>query len=150
TDIQAPEEPSMSPRRPASSHRPELPPLSGLELEVMLVVWELGECTSGHVIEAFRRKRELAASTLRNVLANLRAKGYVTPVPTIGRGFLLRPAIQRDAVVRRTLKSLLSALFEGSPKQAIAYLLDDAAISQSDLGELRKQIDARKRQGEKQ
>ena len=60
--------------------------LSGLELEVMLVVWELGECTSGDVIKAYRSRRDLAASTLRNVLAKLRAKGYLKPIPTIVAG----------------------------------------------------------------
>ena len=138
----------MTPRRRTPDRKPDLPVLSGLELEVMLVVWELGECTSGDVIEAFRKKRELAASTLRNVLAKLRAKGYVTPIPSIGRGFLLRPTVAREAVARRTLKTVMSSLFEGSPKQAIAYLLDDAQISQADLNELRKRIDARKREGE--
>ena len=140
----------MTPNRPRSSDKPrkDLPPLGGLELEVMLVVWELGECTSGDVIEAFRKKRDLAASTLRNVLAKLRAKGYVVPIPSIGRGFLLRPTVQREAVARRTLRSLLSSLFEGSPKQAIAYLLDDTRISESDLNDIKRQIEARKRQGE--
>src|SRR5262245_45509537 len=122
----------MTPRRtrPDQAGRTHL---RGLELEVMHVVWELGECTSGDVIAAFRSKRELAASTLRNVLANLRAKGYVQPVPTIGRGFLLRPAVPREDAARRTLKSLLQSWFGGSPRQAIAYMLDDATISDADL-----------------
>jgi BlaI family penicillinase repressor len=136
----------MPPRRRSEQTHP---PLTGLELEVMLVVWELGECTSGDVIAAFRTKRELAPSTLRNVLAKLRAKGYVRPVPSIGRGFLLRPTVRRETVVRRTLKSILSSLFEGSPRQAIAYLLDDTRISDEELAEIRKLIDARKRRGDR-
>jgi BlaI family penicillinase repressor len=125
------------------------PPLGGLELEVMSVVWELGECTSGDVIAAFREKRELAPSTLRNVLAKLRAKGYVKPVPSIGRGFLLRPTVQRETVAQRSLKTLLASLFEGSPKQAIAYLLHDNEITDEDLDGIRKLLDARKRKGER-
>ena len=94
----------MTPSRTPDSKRHRRP-LSGLELEVMLVVWEMGECTSGDVIEAFRKKRDLAPSTIRNVLAKLRAKRYVTPIPSIGRGFLLRPTVQRETVARRTLGS---------------------------------------------
>jgi predicted transcriptional regulator len=138
----------MPTRRPRSEDKHPRPPLGGLELEVMFVVWKLGDCTSGDVIAAFAEKRALAASTIRNVLAKLRAKGYVTPIPSIGRGFLLRPTVERDAFAQRSLKSLLASLFEGSPKQAIAYLLDDTRISQADLDEIRKQIDARKRRGE--
>jgi predicted transcriptional regulator len=111
----------------------------------MQVVWELGECTSGDVIAALGKRRDLAASTVRNVLAKLRAKGYVRPIPTVGRGFLLRPAVQRDAVARRTLGSLLSSMFQGSPTQAIAYLLSDTRLSDADLEEIRRLIDARTR-----
>ena len=137
----------MTPSRTPDS-KSARPPLSGLELEVMLVVWELGECTSGDVIASFSKKRDLAPSTIRNVLAKLRAKGYVTPIPSVGRGFLLRPTVQRKTVARRTLKALLTSLFEGSPKQAIAFLLDDTRISRADLIEIRRLIDAQKRRGE--
>ncbi len=138
----------MTPRPARAEGSPERPPLSGLELEVMLVVWELSECTSGDVIARFRRKRRLAPSTIRNVLSNLRAKGYVRPVPSIGRGFLLRPTVRREAVTRRTLKSLMASLFQGSPKQAIVYLLADTRISNEDLDEIRRLIETRKRRRE--
>jgi predicted transcriptional regulator len=113
----------------------------------MLVVWELGECTSGDVIAAFAKKRELAASTIRNVLAKLRAKDYVRPVPSIGRGFLLRPTVAREDVARHTLKSVLASLFQGSPAQAIAYLLDDRELSDADMRQIRRLLEARKRKG---
>jgi predicted transcriptional regulator len=81
------------------------------------------------------------------VLAKLRAKGYLKPVPTIGRGFLLRPTVERRAIEHSTLKSLVASFFEGSPQQAIASLLDASKISNADLDEIRRMIDARKRQG---
>ncbi len=138
----------MPARRPRSADSRTRPALSGLELEVMLVVWEIGECTSGDVILAFRKRRALAASTLRNVLAKLRTKGYLKPVPTIGRGFLLRPTVERQAVAHSTLKTVLASLFQGSPQQAIASLLDAGTITDAELDEMRKMIVARKSRGE--
>ena len=137
----------MTPRRRRQNPPANRPTLGDLELEVMHVVWELGECTSGDVIAALGKKRRLAASTIRNVLAKLRTKGYVRPVPSIGRGFLLRPTVPHETVARGTLKSLLSSLFRGSPTQAIAYLLDDTRLSDEDLEEIRRLIEARKRRG---
>ena len=119
--------------------------LSPLELEVMDVVWNLGECTSGDVIEAFASKRELADSTIRNVLANLRQKGYLKPIPSIGRGFRLRPTVPRETVARRSLRSLLESLFQGSPTQAIAFLLDETDASDAELDEMRRLLSTRKR-----
>jgi len=114
----------------------------------MLVVWELGECTSGEVILAFHKRRTLAPSTLRNVLAKLRTKGYLKPIPTIGRGFLLRPTVQRQAVAHSTLKTVLASLFQGSPQQAIASLLDASDVSNDELDEIRRMIVSRKQRGD--
>jgi len=122
--------------------------LSPLELEVMDVVWELGDCTSAQVIDAFARKRPLAPTTIRTVLAKLREKGYVKPIPTIERSLKLRPTVQRESVARRTLSNLLSTLFKNSPRQAIAYMLDDADMTDADLDEIRRMIDEHKTKGD--
>lgn len=137
----------MTPRRATPRESASRPPLGDLELEVMHVVWELGECTSGDVIAAFRSKRELAPSTIRNVLANLRAKGWLRPIPSIGRGFRLQPTTPREAAARRSLKSLLVSWFGGSTQEAIAHLLDDEEISNSDLDQIGKLLKARRRAG---
>lgn len=126
---------------------PSRPAMSSLELEVMDVVWELGDCTSAQVIDAFTKKRPLAPTTIRTVLTNLRTKGYIKPIPTIGRGFMFRPTVQRESVARRSLRELLTSLFGNSPRQAIAYLLDDANVSEDELDEIRRMVDERKRKG---
>ena len=113
----------------------------------MNVVWELGDCTSAQVIEAFDRVRPLAPTTFPTVLTKLRQKGYVKPIPSIERGFMFRPTVEREAVARRSLKDLVESLFCDSPQQAIAYLLDVADITDADLNELRPMIADRKRKG---
>ena len=120
------------------------PALSPLELDVMNVVWGLGDCTSSQVIGEFGRIRPLAPTTIRTVLANLRSKGYVKPIPTIGRGFRLRPTVPRESVARRSLQELLASLFHDSPRQAIAYMLDDVDIPDSELDEIRRMIESSK------
>ena len=118
--------------------------LSKLELEVMDEVWKLGECSSNDVIESFAKRRPLAPTTIRTVLTKLKTKGYVEAVPTVERAMRLRPTVARDSVMRRTLDRLRESLFGGSPRQAIAYLLDAEEISADELRELRQLIDARR------
>ncbi len=115
----------------------------------MNVVWELGECASREVIETFNRGKSppLAPTTIRTVLANLRKKGYLAPVPTIERGFRLRPLHSRESVARRSLKQMIRGLFKGSPSQAIAYLLRDESIDEDELRQIRKLIDETKTRG---
>jgi BlaI family penicillinase repressor len=125
----------------------DLAELSRLEQEIMNVVWNLRECSSAQVIEAYTKNRELAKTTIRTVIANLLKKGYIEQVPSMERGYRYRPCVSRDAVAKRSLRQLVSGLFSGSPRQAIAHLLKDEGIDDGDLEEIRKMLDERKRGG---
>ena len=126
-----------------------LPELSPLELEVMNVVWHLGECSSAEVIEEFSKKRQLAETTIRTVLANIRKKGYLEPVPTVERGFRIKPVVSKREVARRSLKQMLSSLFDGSPREAISFLIKEENIDQTDLDELRSLLDEGRKKGKR-
>lgn len=112
-------------------------------------VWKLGECSTAEVVEAFAKRRPLAATTIRTVLANLRTKGYVEAVPTVERGMRIKPAVEREPVIRRTLARLRDSLFGGSPRQAIAFLLASEEISDDELDELGSLIRNRQKEGKK-
>ena len=135
-------------KRPSNAGPGPKSELTRLEMEVMDEVWRLGECSSNDVIEAFTKRRPLAPTTIRTVLAKLRSKGYVEPVPTIERGMRLKPAVARDSVVHRTLDRLGEVLFGGSPRQAIAYLLKSDDISEAELDELERLIETRRNRRE--
>jgi len=131
-------------RKPAKRGE-KLRTLSPLELDVMGVVWELGDCTSAEVIDAMGKVRSLAPTTIRTVLTKLREKGYLELIPTVERSYRFRAAVPRESVARRSLKDLLASLFRGSPREAIAYLLDDADMSDADFEEIRRMIRSRKK-----
>ncbi len=122
-----------------------LPELSRLEQDIMNVVWDLGECSSAEVIDSYTKKRKLAKTTIRTVLANLRKKGYVKPVPSVERGFRMRALVSRESVAKRLLRGVVSSFFGDSPRQAIAHLLKEEKINESDLEEIRLMLDKRKR-----
>jgi BlaI family transcriptional regulator, penicillinase repressor len=127
-----------------AGEKAELPELSRLELAIMDVVWKLGDCSSAEVIAEFTKRRRLAETTIRTVLANLRKKGYLEPIPTIERGFRLRARVTRDAVAGRTLRGLVANLFGGSPRQAIAHLLQDERLDDAELKEIRRLLDEKR------
>jgi len=123
--------------------------LSKLELDVMAVVWELGEPSTAEVIDAYQKRRPLADTTIKTVLSNVRKKGYLELIPTTERGYRFRPTVTRDAVAKRSLKQVVSNLFGGSPRQAILHLLSEEPITQDDMREIRRMLDDRKRGGGK-
>jgi predicted transcriptional regulator len=126
------------------SGKVELPEMSRLELAIMDVVWRLGDCSSAEVIAEFTKRRRLAETTIRTVLANLRKKGYLEPIPTIERGFRLRARVTRDAVAGPTLRGLVANLFGGSPREAIAHLLQDERLDVAELKEIRRLLDEKR------
>jgi BlaI family penicillinase repressor len=117
-----------------------LPELSRLEQEMMNIVWQLKECSSAEVIEAYARERQLAKTTIRTVLTNLRKKGYLEKVPTIERGFRLRPVVSRETVARRTLKNMVGTLFGGSPRYVVSCLLKESKLDKAELEEIRRML----------
>jgi BlaI family penicillinase repressor len=130
----------MDKRGPSKKDRPEL---SRLELAVMDTVWELGTSSSSQIITAFQKRRPLAPTTIRTVLANLRRKGYLECVPTVERGFRLKATVSRAVVGRRSLRDVLAILFQGSLQQAIACLLSDEELSDEEMKEIRRIIKSR-------
>ena len=125
----------------------DLKELSDLEVAVMDIVWELGEPSSAEVVERFTARRPLAATTIRTVLASIEKKGYLERVPTIERGLRYRPRVSREAVAGRSLRKLVSTLFGGSPRHAVAYLVNQGDLEEADLDEIGRMIETHKRQG---
>ena len=66
-------------------------------------------------------------------------------VPTVEPQYRFRACVGQDAIAKRSLKELVSGLLGGSPRQAIAYLLEHEAIDEEELQAIRALIDARKR-----
>lgn len=134
----------------AKKKKPEdLKELSDLELAVMDVVWELGESSSAEIVERFQARRPLAPTTIRTVLASIEKKGYLERVPTVERGLHYRPRVGREAVAGRSLRKLVSSLFGGSPRHAVAYLLQESDMNDKDFEEIGRMIDEHKRKGAK-
>ena len=127
----------------------DLKELSDLELAVMDIVWELGESGSAEIVERYQARRPLAATTIRTVLTSIEKKGYLERVPTVERGLRYRPRVGREAVAGRSLRKLVSSLFGGSPRHAVAHLLRDSDLDDADLEEIGRMIDEHKRKGEK-
>lgn len=113
----------------------------------MNVVWDHGECSTTTIVDAFSRIRKLAPTTIRTVLANIESKGYLKRVPTTGRATRYRPTRDRERVAVQSLRPLLSQLFGGSPKAAIAHLISNERLDDDELDELREMLEARRKEG---
>ena len=122
-------------KRPPQKGRPDLTPL---ELRIMQIVWDRGNATAQEVRDALRDERPLADTTIHTVLANLRQKGYVEPVPTVERAFRFAPCVPRDEVAGRSVRQLLRDFFQGSPKRLLAHLIAEETVDEAELEEIQR------------
>jgi predicted transcriptional regulator len=124
--------------------------LSGLETEVMQVVWKLGTVSGADVRKALEPGRPLARTTVLTVLENLRKKKAVRVVPSVGREKKFRAAVARETVVSQVLRTLRGRFFDGSAASLVAHLIRSGEVDKQELDEIEKVIEQSKREGEGQ
>jgi predicted transcriptional regulator len=110
-------------------------PLTEVELEIMHVVWELGEATVRQVHDVLSARRSVAYTTVMTMLGLLAKKGHLKREES-GKAFVYRPAHPKGRVVSKMLDDFVSRVFHGSARPLVLALLKDRKISRRDLDEI--------------
>src|SRR6058998_1932678 len=113
------------------------------ELDVMSVLWDLGDATVAEVRDQLADK--LAYTTVLTVLRTLEQKGYVGHTGE-GRAHRYRPLVKREAAGRSALRRLVEKVFDGSPELLMTQLVSDKNLSDEELRRLRKLLADRLRE----
>jgi predicted transcriptional regulator len=119
-------------------------PLTDVELELMQLVWKLGECTIRDVFEALPEGRDLAYTTVATMIKILEQKGAVT-CQKKERAITVKPRIERAEYETASLKHLNESVFQGNATSMVTRLLDETKLSVEELRSLRKLLDERLR-----
>ena len=106
--------------------------LSRFELEIMEILWELGEASVREVQEAVHERKRPAYTTVQTIFARLEEKEAVRRTRKIGNAFLFEPLITRKSVYRRLIDEFLG-LFGGSAEPVVAHLLETGKLTLEDL-----------------
>ena len=116
------------------------PALSRFELEIMEILWDLGEASVRDVQEAIHERKRPAYTTVQTIFARLEEKKAVRRTRKAGNAFLFQPLITRPSVYQRLINDFLD-LFGGSAEPVVAHLLDSGKLTLEDL----KAIEAKRR-----
>lgn len=116
------------------------PALSRGEMEVVRLLWQLGEGTVRQVHEAFPPDRKIDFTTVQTYLRRLEAKGYAK-TRLEGRVRVYAPAVQSKTVERETVDDLVDRLFGGETMPLVRHLVEDRRFSREELDELRRMVD---------
>ncbi|MEX2121987.1 MAG: BlaI/MecI/CopY family transcriptional regulator [Pirellulales bacterium] len=115
------------------------PPVAKSELEVVQIVWQLGEASVRQVLEALPAQRKLDFKTVQTYLRRLEAKGYLR-TRRDGRAKLYAPRVRPDQVVREVVDDLVHRLFAGESLPLFQHLIQDRGLTDAEIGQLRSML----------
>jgi predicted transcriptional regulator len=113
--------------------------LTNVELELMSILWKLGEASVAQVIAGLPPERVLAYTSVSTILRILEGKGFLA-ARREGRGHLYKPQISRSAYEARAVKDVVNRVFQGVPVAMVRQLLENVDMSDDDVRELRKLV----------
>lgn len=106
--------------------------LSRFELEIMEILWQLGEASVREVQESIHERKRPAYTTVQTIFARLEEKNAVRRTRKIGNAYLFEPAIERTSVYRRMIDDFVE-LFGGSPRTVVARLIETGKLTLEDI-----------------
>lgn len=120
--------------------------LTDLQLAIVRILWERGECTVLEVQEALAPERKLAQTTVATILTRLE-KRRIVKHQNKGRLFVYKAMVTEPQVRRSMVSDLTELLFDGSPAALISHLLAEKEIDPRDLDEVKRMIADAERTG---
>jgi predicted transcriptional regulator len=113
--------------------------LTRYELELLDVLWELGEGTVQDVCD--KLERPLAYTTVMTTLSLLERKKRVLERRKCGRAYVYHPVVSRDDVSRSMISDLRDVLFGDRLPSLVLNLLSDERMNKDDVAALRAALD---------
>ena len=123
--------------------KPGIHRIGDLQLKILKVLWDRGQATVAEVNDALSANG-LAYTTIATMLKKMEAKGLVKH-RLEDRKFVYQPKVKEEDVARNLSSHLVERLFAGSLTDMVAQLLSAREVTKSELAELEKLIQERKK-----
>jgi len=109
------------------------------ELEVLTFIHDHHPATLRQVADHFAQSRGLVRTTALNVMTRLCKKGFLVRKKIDGV-FLYSPKIPQQKLLRDLVGDFIQQMLGGSVDPFLAYLADDARLSDQQIADLRKMV----------
>lgn len=110
------------------------------EMEIMRVVWDLGEATARQIQEAV--PGEAHYNSVLTIIRVLERKGHLTH-RVEGKAHVYRAKAKQEKARSRVLSHLIEQVFGGSPTSLVLHLVETGDLTEDDLQEVRQQVATR-------
>lgn len=118
--------------------------LTPVELELMQILWKIGQGTVHDVLKHLPKKRKLAYTSVSTMLRILEQKKIVH-TKKIGRSHIYIPLLNQHVFATEHLSKIIQHAFSGSSVQLVSYLLNKDNINSKELDEIQMIINHKKK-----
>lgn len=115
-----------------------VPELSRFELQCLGKLWSLGNASIREVHAALDDAPSY--STVKKIFERLEEKGAVERIRRDGKAWVYRSTVKPRAMIRKEVRRLLDALFDGEAAPLVAHLADTDELSLDDLREIERTL----------
>ncbi len=116
--------------------------LTEAELELMTILWRVGEATVRQVMGELPSDRALAYTSVSTILRILEGKKIVATRKE-GQAHFYAPLLEKSEYERTSLERLVTTVFDGEASALVARLIDTESLDKAELDRLRKLLDER-------
>ena len=120
--------------------KPELPPLSEAQLEIINIIWDQGTVTVGQVLKVLSKRRPISRNTVSTMVTRLEEKGWLRHRVVEGT-FLYSATQPRGKVLPRMVHRLVDAAFQGSAEGLVLTLLEGGRLSADEVERIRAMLE---------
>src|SRR3984885_2130166 len=106
--------------------------LTEVELELMAIIWDLGECTVKDVQSTLPKERQLAYTSVATIMKILENKKILRSQKK-EKAHVFSPLLSRTEYENASLRHLADHVFKGNPTSMVVRLLNEADLSSEEL-----------------
>ena len=116
------------------------------ELEIMMIIWNLGRPVTRFEIEAQTDEdRKLSPTTVLSFLSRLQEKGFLE-VQKSGKNNIYIALVDKEVYMQTESRNILKRLYQNSAKNFLAALYDGDNLSEEELQELEDYISEKRKE----
>ncbi len=118
--------------------------LSEFEIEVMEIIWELGEASTPSIHKLINSRRIVKYSTVKTIVDRLEKKHSITRSRVEGRTIFYRPIREQKSVRIPLLKNFINKVFKGKSRPLVAHIIQEEELTIEDIEYLELVLQKRK------
>jgi len=117
--------------------------LTRQELQIMKVVWKLGNATVKEVCDTMSQTKPVAYTTILTLMGILEEKGALVHTRS-GRAFVYSPVLSRRQATRNQVRDVINRFFDGKPESLIENVMENESIAADQIENIKNLVESRR------